>query len=196
MMHPYPLATLWRDWQDDLAAFVREGLAPRTGWRGRAQRLSAAFMPPVLCCLLYRLSHVCCSRSWARLAELVALLNQAAFGASISPGSEIGGGLYLPHPAAVVLQVRAGRNLRVYAGASVHCRPLRPLDGLPLQGAPELGAAVRVGAKAVVAGPVRIGDGATVSFDAVVGQDLGPGASALQSPLRNYRMAVAEGRAG
>lgn len=194
MTRRYPVRTLWRDWQGDITAYVREGRQARAGWRGRLQRWSSAFIPSVICCLMYRISHwLYCHRChW--LAGTVGTVNHMLFSASISPASEIGGGLYLPHPAAVVLQARAGVNLRIYAGASVYCRPPRGLDGGPLAGTPELGANVVIGAKAAVSGPVRVGDGAVVSFNAIVREEVPAGGSALQSPLRNYRPTGVRGK--
>lgn len=194
MSATYSISELWGDWREDIGAFVREGLQARPGWRGRLQRLSAAFMPSVVCCLSYRISHWLFCHGWRRVAGTWATVNHAVFGASISPASEIAGGLYLPHPSAVVLQLRAGGNLRVYAGSGVYCEPWRPLNGEPLHGAPEVGANVIIGAKSSVAGAVRLGDGAVVSFNAVVRQDVAEGASALQSPLRNYRTVGGAGR--
>ena len=185
----YSLVQLGRDWGADIQAYIRHGLTPRTGWRGHLQRASAALMPNVVCCLCYRIAHWCHCKGWTRLAGGLASLNHVCCGASLSPGGRLGGGLYLPHPAAVVIQAHAGPGLRVYAGASVCCRPGAPLDGRPLRGAPALGAGVVVGAKAVVSGPIRVGDGVVFSFNAVVDSDVPAGASAMQAPLRNYRVA-------
>lgn len=187
----YPAGRLWRDWQADVDAFVREGLAPRAGWRGRLQRLSALAMPPVVCCLLYRVSHYLYAHRWRRLAATVAWCNHVAVGASISPASQLGPGMYIPHPTAVVIEAVAGRGLRVYAGASLYARPWGVLQARPLSAAPSLGDGVVIGAKAAVVGPVHLGDRVVVSFNAVVEASVESGAAVLQSPLRNYQLVSA-----
>lgn len=177
-----------RDWWQDVEAFVHHGLSPRRGWRRRVQLISATAMPPVLCCLCYRLGRWSYTHGWERCAASFRWLNQLCFGASISPSSELGPGLYIPHPAAVVVDATAGPGLRVYAGASLY----RALEALQPPGddscRPVLGRGVVVGAKAAVSGPVQIGDDAVISFNAVVRRDVPPGASVLQSPLRNYKV--------
>jgi serine O-acetyltransferase len=189
MNRTYTLSDVLRDWGADIGAYVTHGLIPRTGWRARAQRLSAALMPNVVCCLSHRLAHWMYGHGWPVPAVALAGLVQSCGGASINPASRLGGGLYLPHPSAVVIQAEAGPGLRVYAGGHVRCRPGRILDGRPLFGTPRLGAGVVIGARAVVSGPVQIGDEATVSFGAAVDVDVPAGATAMRLPLRNYRVA-------
>jgi serine O-acetyltransferase len=186
MVPAYTARDLARDWSEDVRAFVVHGLKPRAGWRGRLQLASAALMPSVVCCLLHRISHWMFCRGFRRCSGAVASLIHTMSGASISPASVLGGGIYLPHPCAVVVQARAGPGLRVYAGANICCSPMRPLDGLPLIGAPILGECVVLGSKGVIRGPVQIGDRVTISFGAVVEQDVPAGASVHQRPLRNY----------
>lgn len=75
--------------------------------------------PAYLCVLLFRLSNYCYANGHRRLARGLWLINVGLTGGDIWPASEIGGGLYIPHPASVSIFCKAGLNLTVMAQSCI-----------------------------------------------------------------------------
>jgi serine O-acetyltransferase len=117
------------------------------------------------------------------LAPLVAAHRfwSAVSGADIPLGSDIGGGLVLPHPTGVVVHPDAtiGVNCLLFQGVTLGYGP-RP--GLPV-----LEGHVDVGAGAKILGGVRIGAHAKIGANAVVLEDVPSGATAVGIPARLTR---------
>ena len=82
---------------------------------GVLRRVSLFFTPPIICCVLYRISHALHRRGRRSLAKSVARFNYLLGKVAIAPGSEIGPGLYLPHTVGVVFQGHAGPRTDVLA---------------------------------------------------------------------------------
>jgi serine O-acetyltransferase len=126
----------WRETRQRLTADrarIREAL--------RAPAAEGSFMrllfPGYLCVWLFRCSHYCYARGRRRLARVFWTLNVFLTGADIAPASEIRGGLYIPHPAGVTLNCKAGRNLTVMALSGtgpVYGRNGEVLERLPVLG--------------------------------------------------------------
>jgi serine O-acetyltransferase len=109
-----------------------------------------------------------------RLANL--LLMRAIIGCDIPRQAQIGPGLILHHGGrgvAIHKSAVLGAGCEVYQGAAVGNRDQR--------GAPVLGDGVRLGAYAVVVGPLRVGDGARIGPHAVVLTDI-PAGVLVRSP--------------
>jgi serine O-acetyltransferase len=129
---------------------------------------------------LYRLSS-----RWDSSGKVGKLFTAAAYrwnaimnGCDISPGADIGPGLYLPHPTGVVIgPVRAGRNLTVLQNATLGIRD-RALDLDDPANYPAIGHDVLIGPGAAVLGAVAIGDGARVGANTVVLSDIPAGLTA------------------
>lgn len=150
----------------------------------RRRRLSAFLMPSVVACALYRLSHVLHCAGWSRSSLTVARLNLFLTGVSITPASRIGAGLYIPHPrTGVVFQGVAGEGLSLLAGSAV-CASFVPLHRGGNHGSPILGDDVSVGAMAVVLGPIRVGSGVRIGFNACVRRDVPAGCMVVPRTLR------------
>ena len=188
MAATYDLGRLRHDLAADIDAYLL--FAGTYGDTGSllGQRFSALLTPSVTACFLYRVSHWLYAKKWGRLAFAMAWCNCLVTRASICPASEIGGGLYIPHPVCVVFQGHAGRNLRLFSGAGATEVPPTPLHRHPLRGFPTLGDDVMLGSKALVTGPVRVGSGCRIGINAVVRRDVPAGASVLavrrRSPIR------------
>jgi serine O-acetyltransferase len=99
------------------------------------------------------------------------------FGLEISPGADIGGGLYIAHPVGTVIAVRRmGRNCSIIAAVTLGMRNKWEF--------PQIGDDVLIGAGARVLGPVRVGHGARIGANAVVIDDVPEGATAVGIPAR------------
>ena len=184
MSDAYGMKRLREDLLEDLEAYLDSGGAPGPRPRAFRRRLSALLTPSGLACLIYRLAASAHSRGWLRIAALLSWLNLAVTRVSIAPASRIGGGLYIPHPSTgIVFQGTAGRRLSLFAGSGV-AADLTPLHAGPLAQAPRLGDHVAVGSKAYIRGPVRVGDGARIGFNALVDHDVEAGARVISAHLR------------
>ena len=124
--------------------------------------------------------------SWAKAAGVAGVPGWCQrriarhYGFEISPGDEIGGGLYVPHPAGTTIAVqRMGRNVSVIASVTIGAR-----RGYVW---PRIGDGVYIGAGARVLGDIDVGDGATVGANAVVVHDVRPGATVVGIPAREHQ---------
>ncbi len=115
---------------------------------------------------------------------LVARLNFLVHKAAISPVSDIGGGLYVPHPVGIVLDADAGSNLVLFANAIVSFGGEGP-DRAATPIRPRLGDDVVVGAYAIVVGDVTVGSGARLGAGAVVDADVANGAVVMRAAWRS-----------
>jgi len=102
------------------------------------------------------------------------------YSCEIGHGTQIGGGLYVPHPVAIVIHGKTiiGKNVTILQ--SVTLGAVKG-DGA---GLPILGDGVVVSAGACVLGGVKVGTGATIGANAVVLKDVSPGAVAVGVPAR------------
>lgn len=100
-------------------------------------------------------------------------------GAEIPLGTQIGGGLQLPHPNGVVIhpEVQIGPNCLIFQQVTLGMGGKRP--GVPL-----LGGHVDIGAGAKILGGVIIGDHVKIGANAVVLDDVPTGATAVGIPAR------------
>lgn len=103
---------------------------------------------------------------------------QVVAGAHITPDSDIGGGLQIPHPNGVVIHENAviGSNCMIMQQVTIG-----QLAGPPV---PRLGDRVYVGAGAKILGGVIIGDGARIGANAVVLTDVPANCTAVGIPAR------------
>ncbi|KAA0968510.1 serine acetyltransferase [Aureimonas fodinaquatilis] len=101
--------------------------------------------------------------------------------AEIQLGTDIGGGLLLPHPNGIVLHPDAviGANCLILQQVTLAIGP---------NGAPRLAGHVDIGAGAKIIGGVTIGEHAVIGANAVVTRDIPPGAIAAGVPARVIRM--------
>lgn len=169
--HPLPKAHPWRETMRRLRMDRdRLGDTPR--------------FPALTCVWLYRMSHALHATGRTRRARLMWLMNIWLTGADITPCSEIGGGLLIPHPAGVVLHCRAGEGLTVGADAGITA-PLDENDrpvGLDLS--PLLGERVYLAHHTGVFGAVTIGDTVLAQPGCVATRSIPAGVALLPRKLR------------
>ncbi|AFI84264.1 serine O-acetyltransferase [Methylophaga nitratireducenticrescens] len=128
----------------------------------KLRMLSALLTPSVMCSSFYRLAHWFYRRKLLMIARLISRINFLIHKADISPASEIGPGLYIPHTPGVAFYGHAGRHLTLYARAIVVTESIHIERHHQVNDAPEIGNNVIVGAYAVVKGKLTIGDNSTV----------------------------------
>lgn len=99
-------------------------------------------------------------------------------GAEIPLNAKIAGGLQAPHPNGIVISFEAniGPNCLLFQQVTI--------DRLPGTGAPRLGGNVDVGPGAKILGDVVVGDYARIMANAVVLEDVPPGATVAGNPAR------------
>jgi serine O-acetyltransferase len=167
-----------------LRALVSADIQAVRRWR---PSLHPFLFPNLFAVVVYRFAHRigALGTPFGAVALIVSLITQILTGAEISWQAEIGPGLFLEHPAGVIIgdSVLAGRNLRV--GAHVI---LGYADSLshPRGGCPTVGDDVQVMARASVLGPVHLGPGSVVAAHALVFDDVPAAAIARGVPARCY----------
>ncbi len=132
------------------------------------RKISAFFIPALLCCFLFRLAHWFYRRELKTVARLLCRMNYFLHKVDISPSSEIGGGLYIPHTVGIIFNGRAGKNLTLYALAVVGSGSVHPDRRAVKSDCPELGDNVMIGACAVVTGAIEIGSNCKVGANCIV----------------------------
>lgn len=99
------------------------------------------------------------------------------YGLEISPGADVGGGLYVPHPAGTTIAAaRIGQDVSIISGVTLGAR------GTPAW--PTIGDRVYIGAGARVLGGIVVGDDAVVGANAVVIDSVRPQATVVGVPAR------------
>ena len=171
-------AVLRRMLAADLAGIVRRIGGDRPMPRARAAMM--VLLPAMQCAAFHRVAHLLHLRGWRRSAAAVAGLSLRLTGAAFHPGSRIGPGLFVPHPARVAFCGTAGRDLVVLPAVVVAPkRPVLAADPFPAD-APRLGDGVVVGAHSLVLGAVTIGDGAMVGVGVAALRDIPAGTVSMQ----------------
>lgn len=148
-------------------ALVHNGDVLKEARPSLKRRINVCLTPCILVCLLHRLAHEAWRHGFTRLSGLLAHANLVMHRIDIHPACDIQGGLYIPHPAGILIRAHAGHNFVVLAGAGI-CD-----DGCsPPARWPAVGDDVWIAAGARVSGCLRIGDHARVSPRAILVSDL------------------------
>jgi serine O-acetyltransferase len=140
------------------------------------RRINVCLTPCMLVCFFHRLAHAAWINGMTRLAGWVAYINILVHRIDIHPACNIEGGLYIPHPAGILIQAHAGRNFVVLAGAGICDDGRSP----PAQW-PRAGNEVWLAAGARVSGHITIGDNARISPRATLLTDL-PASTIAHAP--------------
>ncbi len=99
------------------------------------------------------------------------------YGLEISPGLDIGGGLYIAHPIGTVIMCnKMGENCNIISSVTIGLRKKHAF--------PTIGDNVVIGAGARVLGDITIGNNAVIGANAVVINDVPEGATAVGIPAK------------
>jgi serine O-acetyltransferase len=133
--------------------------------------------PPLRAMVLFRLGAAAHALGVRGVPSFVQRRMLIRYGIEIAPSTQVGGGLYLPHPVGCVLHARSiGENVSVIGNVTFGTRT----DGQW----PTIGDRVFVGVGARVLGGITVGAGAAIGANAVVVHDVPPGAVAVGVPAR------------
>lgn len=118
------------------------------------------------------------------LARLVSRLNLTRHALDVVAGAQIGPGLLIRHPAGIVIgsNVVVGSNVTIMQNVTLGQRDLS--GGAADDGNPIIEDGSTIGCGAVVLGPVRIGERATVGASALVISDVPAGSTVVGVPAR------------
>lgn len=136
------------------------------------RKVSAFLTPPLLCVFFYRISHRLFISNWKRLAGIFFAINYIFHRIHISPGSEIGSGLYIPHTPGVIFNGSAGDNLVLYANSMVSSQEVHMDTSKTYPDSPVLGNNVIVGSYSVITGGITVGDNTTVGVSALLNESV------------------------
>lgn len=138
--------------------------------------------PNCLALWLYRLSRHLYVNGWRRLAMVVFTIKNYLTRIEIPPSTEIGPACLLGHPP-IALNGRIGARFTFYGfggtGGGFGHEDIGGGAGLPV-----IGDDVVMAVRAMVLGPVRIGDGARLGPSCTVTRDMPPGSVAAAAPAR------------
>jgi serine O-acetyltransferase len=170
-----------REIHDDLAAARRRDPAAQgvssleilAGWAG------------VQALLAHRVAHALLKAGVPLAPRTIAYLSRAVTGVEIHPAARIGRELFIDHGSGVVIgeTTEIGDRVTLYQGVT--------LGGTGFQRGkrhPTIGDDVTLGAGAKLLGPIRVGDGAKVGANAVVVEDVQPGATVVGNPGQQVRI--------
>ena len=164
---------------------VKADLKAATG-RDRLGRLPVVFLfnPPFAAVFLHRVAAHLYRTPLRRVGIAVWCWNVTRTSCHINLEAEIGPGLFLPHPAAIVIGsgARIGANVTIYQSVT-----LGRVAASPIYPTVEDGAVLYT--NAVVIGPVTIGEAATIGASAVVLKDVPAGGVVVGNPGRVIRIA-------
>lgn len=151
--------------------------------RRRAHRLLRAFLqhPSLWAIVHYRIGragHDDDRRLLRAIHGMAALPIRLLTGVEIPVSARIGAGVSLEHYGNTIINGDAviGRNVTLGQGILI--------GGVHYRGVPRIGDDVVIGARAILLGPVAVGDGARVGAGAVVVKDVPAGATVVGNPAR------------
>ena len=120
---------------------------------------------------LYRFSHYFYVKRLRFLAWLLWLFNQYLTGVDITPSTEIGKSCYIGHPVGTIISGKLGKNVMMFGGPCIGGGMGRGDVGAG-EGLPVIGDNVVVALRAMIFGPIRIGNNVTIGAGAIVIKDV------------------------
>jgi serine O-acetyltransferase len=152
----------------DLESMAELKKAPLPSVRGYVDVLT---LPGTWAVLLFRAASALHRLGIRPVSRLVYFANVVLFSCDIPPGTEIGGGLALPHPVGVTIapDARVGRRARVFSGALIGGGAVEDESE---DGFPTIGDDCWIFAYARVFGRINVGDRAVVSTSSLVVRDV------------------------
>jgi serine O-acetyltransferase len=152
------------------------------GGTNLTRRIFWMFSPNVVALGLYRISHYFFTNHFRFVAWPIYLINYYLTGADIPPSTVIGERCFLGHVSGTVICGVVGRDAMMFAAPGIGGGMGVSGEGRPDNGLPIIGDGVMIGARAMVLGPIFIGDGATISAGTVVIKDMDPNTTAISRP--------------
>jgi serine O-acetyltransferase len=151
----------------------------------RARAAGYPGFPGLTCARLHRLSHALFVSGHRRLARWAWLFNTMLTGADISPASDLGSGLFIPHPAGICIHATAGSGLTLLAQTGVG--PSSLIDGrlAPLSLAPSVGDDVRLDHHSGIFGEVRTGNRVHLMAGCIATRPVSDDVTLSPRPLRS-----------
>jgi serine O-acetyltransferase len=149
--------------------------------------------PGIWVVILFRLLHHLVNRVRPRLlGKLLAVPVYIAYrilgvliGIQLDHSSHIGPGIFINHFGGIIIApVRIGENCDIFHGVTLGHSTRRHAGELSAADTPTLGNRVWIGPGAVVAGPVVIGDDASVAANSLVTRDVPPRGLAMGVPAQ------------
>jgi len=123
------------------------------------------------------------------VAKLVSLLNFFFFGIEIAVRCPIGKGLFLPHTQGTVIGAwSVGENVTIFQGVTLGAKELD--FSYQESSRPTVGDGVTIGAGAKIVGGVALGSHSRVGANAVVLDDVAPGALVVGIPAKVVHRSV------
>jgi serine O-acetyltransferase len=133
--------------------------------------LFVAITPGIVALTLYRFSHYFYVKRVRVLAWLLWLFNQYLCGVDINPSTEIGESCYIGHPVGTIISGKLGKNVMIFGapaiGGGKGHGDVGAGDGLPV-----IGNNVVIALRAMIFGPIRIGNNVTIGAGALVIRDV------------------------
>jgi serine O-acetyltransferase len=132
---------------------------------------------PLRAMLWFRFGSWCAQKRIPLMKGIVYRHVYRNFGLEISPGADVGGGLYIAHTVGCVISAKKiGQNCSIISNVTIGMRNKWEF--------PEIGDDVFIGAGARILGGIRVGNGAIIGANAVVIQDVPDGTTAAGVPAR------------
>jgi serine O-acetyltransferase len=149
----------------------------------RPRRFRNLFSPRFASVVIIRISQVLSQSGWGRLAKFFALINFVCFGIEVSSKLSIGPGLVIPHTYGTVIGAGyIGNNVTIFQQVTLGARSADFSDDPMTR--PRVADGVIISAGAKILGPVNLGECCVIGANAVVLQDIPPGALAVGVPAR------------
>jgi serine O-acetyltransferase len=185
---------LFENIQDDISFAMIRASDLMGEKRSFLRKMSIFLTPPLICIFLYRLSHLSWVLGFKVMARFIGWVNFVLHKASLSPASEIGGGLYLPHTVGVLFHGRAGKRLILFANAAVSSN-LNIEASNHINEYPVLGDDVVIGAWGSIIGEVTVGSHSKITPYTTVTRNIPPN-SLVFSRVPRGKSGVHEGNDG
>ena len=174
--------TTWSLICSDVERFA-ENIKPAVKYISAYRFIKILLLPNVLAVFLYRISRYFFLKREMSIARMIWNLSVFLTGADINPNSDIGKRFLMVHSTGNTISGKLGDNCTFYIMSGVG-RTAKSKDIGAGPGRPCLGDNVSVGAKAVVLGPIRIGNNCTIAPFSLILKDVPENSLAVGNPAK------------
>ena len=177
----------WRRIKMDVELFAKYTRIGKLTW---LKWLSCFLTPSVFSTFIYRISRYFFVRGWKKTGRLFYTLNLILFGVDFGMISDIGGGLYIPHPVGLVIYGKLGENIFITQGVGIGGGMSSSKDIGAGPGFPVIENNAFLSVKTTIAGPIRIGKSSLISAHSLVLTDIPDSVIAAGTPAKVKRTLV------